>query len=135
MEPTEVGWISRLAGLPVERGPLCAAPGAGDAPREMVAGGWVGVGDPAAEAGGPGTWERVVVCVSASSVLMGALFAVARNTEGLLLVMVILLACILLVVATRPAVTATCTCTCQKVAPHLLPSLSHAPCPFPPLML
>jgi hypothetical protein len=34
---------------------------------------------------------------------MGALFAVARNTEGLLLVIVILLACILLVVATRPA--------------------------------
>ena len=43
----------------------------------------------------------LAVCASASSVLMGALFTVARNTEGLLLVIVILLACILLVVATK----------------------------------
>jgi len=45
----------------------------------------------------------LAVCVSVAGVLMGALFAVARNTEGLLLVIVILLACILLVVSTRPA--------------------------------
>ena len=45
----------------------------------------------------------LAVCASAVSVLMGALFAVARNTDGLLLVIVHLLACTLLVVATRPA--------------------------------
>ena len=43
--------------------------------------------------------ELLAACVSAVSVLMGVLFAVARNTEGLLLVIVILL-----VVATRSAV-------------------------------
>jgi hypothetical protein len=43
--------------------------------------------------------ELLAACVSAASVLMGALFAVARNTEGLLLVIVILL-----VVVTRSAV-------------------------------
>jgi membrane protein required for beta-lactamase induction len=53
----------------------------------------------------------LAVCVSASSVLMGALFAVARNTEGLLLVIVILLACILLVVATRPVAREAATAT------------------------
>jgi 1,4-dihydroxy-2-naphthoate octaprenyltransferase len=45
----------------------------------------------------------LAVVVSVVSILMGALFAIARNTEGLWLVIVILLACILLVVATRPA--------------------------------
>jgi hypothetical protein len=49
-----------------------------------------------------GCGSSLAVCVSASSVLMGALFAVACNTEGPLLVIVILLACILLVVATKP---------------------------------
>ena len=43
------------------------------------------------------------VCVSVASVLMGALFAITRNTEGLLLVIVILLACILMVVSTKAA--------------------------------
>ena len=43
----------------------------------------------------------LVVVVSIVSVLMGATFAIAQNIEGLLLVFVILLACILLVVATK----------------------------------
>ena len=41
------------------------------------------------------------VSVSFATVLMGVTFAIARSTEGLLLVIVILLACILLVVATK----------------------------------
>jgi hypothetical protein len=40
------------------------------------------------------------VCASLAAILMGVTFAIARNTEGLLLVIVILLACILLLVAT-----------------------------------
>lgn len=45
----------------------------------------------------------LAVVVSIVSVLMGATFAIARNTEGLLLVIVILLACILPVMATKSA--------------------------------
>jgi hypothetical protein len=75
MEPTEVGWISRIAGLHAERGPPCAAPCAGDAPREVVAGGWDWGWAPPAEAGGPGTWERVV---GREAVTEAAACAVAR---------------------------------------------------------
>ena len=50
-----------------------------------------------------GCVSLLAVCVSIVSVLMGAAFAIAGNTEGLLLVIVILLACVLLVIATRPA--------------------------------
>lgn len=48
-----------------------------------------------------GCVSLLAVCVSVASVLMGATFAIARNTEGLLLVIVILLACLLLVAATK----------------------------------
>ena len=50
-----------------------------------------------------GCVSLLAVCVSSASILMGAFFAIGRHTDGLLLVIVILLACILLVVATRPA--------------------------------
>jgi hypothetical protein len=49
----------------------------------------------------PGCVSLLGVCVSIPSVLAGVAFAIARDTEGLLLVIVILLACILLLVSTK----------------------------------
>lgn len=49
----------------------------------------------------PGCVSLLGVCVSFAAVLMNVNFTMARNTEGLVLVIVILLACILMVVSTK----------------------------------